>query len=83
MGIDTADLLHIFEPFYRVDQARGAEKGGTGLGLAIVKKMIEIHHGRIKVESISGQGSQFRIFIPAALLPAKMITAVSLDIPHQ
>lgn len=79
MGIDMVDLPHIFEPFYRVDQARSAEKGGTGLGLAIVKKIIEIHQGRIKVESVLGQGSQFQVFIPASLLPVTMISAVALD----
>jgi two-component system phosphate regulon sensor histidine kinase PhoR len=67
IGIDVADLPHIFEPFYRVDQARSAAKGGTGLGLTIVKKIIEIHKASIKVESTSGHGSRFRIIFPASI----------------
>ena len=62
IGIDTVDLPHIFDPFYRADKARTTHNGGTGLGLAIVKKIVERHQGRIEVESKPGQGSRFRIW---------------------
>jgi PAS domain S-box-containing protein len=65
IGIDDTDLPHIFEHFYRADKARTTDKGGTGLGLAIVKKIIEMHHGSIEVESLPGQGSTFRVKLPA------------------
>jgi signal transduction histidine kinase len=57
-------LPHIFDHFFRADKARASNLGGTGLGLAIVKKIIERHQGRIEIESIPGQGSSFRIWLP-------------------
>lgn len=63
-GIDPAHLQHIFEPFFRGDPARGRD-GGTGLGLAIVKAVAEAHGGTVEVESKPGQGSTFRLRLPA------------------
>jgi two-component system phosphate regulon sensor histidine kinase PhoR len=65
IGIEPGDLPHIFDHFYRADKARANHHGGTGLGLAIVKKIIDRHQGRIEIESIPGQGSSFRIWLPA------------------
>jgi PAS domain S-box-containing protein len=64
IGIEPGDLPHIFDHFFRADKARASNLGGTGLGLAIVKKIIERHQGRIEIESIPGQGSSFRIWLP-------------------
>jgi signal transduction histidine kinase len=64
IGIEASDLPHIFNHFYRADKARTTHLGGTGLGLAIVKKIIERHQGRIEIESIPGQGTNFRIWLP-------------------
>lgn len=66
IGIDTSDLPYIFDHFYRADKARATNHGGTGLGLAIVKKIIDRHQGRIEIESIPGQGSSFRIWLPVS-----------------
>lgn len=66
IGIDEDDLPHIFEHFYRADKARPIDAGGTGLGLAIVKKIVNQHRGSIEVESRVGQGSTFRVTLPAA-----------------
>lgn len=71
MGIEEADMAHIFDPFYRADKARATDHGGTGLGLAIAKKIIERHQGRIEVESKPNQGSNFRIRLPPPLLTQK------------
>lgn len=70
MGIESQDLPHLFERFYRVpDRERGSE--GSGLGLAISKKLVEQHNGRIAVESIPGEGTVFRVHLPlTSKLPA-------------
>ena len=64
IGIPKADQSRIFERFYRVDAARSREAGGTGLGLAIAKHLVEVHGGRIWVDSEIGQGSQFNFSVP-------------------
>ncbi|MCR1901712.1 cell wall metabolism sensor histidine kinase WalK [Ligilactobacillus apodemi] len=64
LGMPKKELAHIFERFYRVDKARSRAQGGTGLGLAISKEVIEMHHGRIWVDSTEGKGSTFYISLP-------------------
>ena len=64
LGIPRKDLAHIFERFYRVDKARSREQGGTGLGLAISKEVVELHGGKIWVNSVENQGSTFFIALP-------------------
>lgn len=64
-GIPKEDQSRIFERFYRVDKARSRETGGAGLGLAIVKHLVELHGGRIDVDSTPGKGSKFQILLPA------------------
>ncbi|BCR03516.1 two-component sensor histidine kinase [Desulfuromonas versatilis] len=64
IGIGQQHLPHIFDRFYRVDEARNREVGGTGLGLAIVKWIVAAHGGRIEVRSTPGEGSVFTVYIP-------------------
>jgi two-component system, OmpR family, phosphate regulon sensor histidine kinase PhoR len=64
IGIPKADQPRIFERFYRVDVARSREAGGTGLGLAIAKHLVEVHGGRLWVDSEVGQGSHFHFSVP-------------------
>jgi len=64
IGVAEKDLPHIFERFYRADQARSREPGGSGLGLSIAQWIVESHGGRIEARSTLGQGSLFRICFP-------------------
>ena len=64
IGIPKVDQPRIFERFYRVDAARSREAGGTGLGLAIAKHLVEVHDGRLWVESEVGVGSSFHFSVP-------------------
>ncbi|MEK6666012.1 MAG: ATP-binding protein, partial [candidate division NC10 bacterium] len=63
-GIAPADQQKIFEEFQQADSSSTREKGGTGLGLSIAKRIIELHGGRIWVESSPGKGSTFSFTLP-------------------
>ena len=63
-GIAEADQEKVFEEFHQADSSSTRKKGGTGLGLSIAKKIIELHGGRIWVESSMGNGSTFSFTLP-------------------
>ncbi|MDP9065527.1 MAG: ATP-binding protein [Pseudomonadota bacterium] len=64
VGIPNEALGHVFERFFRVDQARSRDDGGAGLGLAIVKSICAMHGAVIEVQSCVGAGSCFRVLFP-------------------
>ena len=64
VGIDPAELPHIFERFYRGSQANEARGSGSGLGLAIVHSIVDMHGGTVEVESRVGAGSRFVVTLP-------------------
>jgi two-component system sensor histidine kinase/response regulator len=66
IGIPEKNLLHIFEMFYRCSNVGSID--GTGLGLAAVKKCVEVHQGKISVESQEGVGSTFTVVLPNAVV---------------
>lgn len=65
-GLTQSQAEHVFERFYRADQARTRQSGGAGLGLAIVAALVAAHGGNVWVESPPGGGAIFRIAIPLA-----------------
>ena len=66
-GIDEADQAKIFQEFQQVDNSITKMKGGAGLGLAIVKRIVEMHGGRIWIESRLGHGATLSFLVPARL----------------
>jgi signal transduction histidine kinase len=63
-GIPQEHQARIFEQFHQVDSSNTKAKGGTGLGLAIARQIVEMHGGRIWVESTLGKGATFRMELP-------------------
>jgi signal transduction histidine kinase len=70
-GIDSRDVPHIFEPFYRGRHSRERQIQGTGLGLALVKRIMDDLGGRVEVRTAKGQGSQFRLVVPTSTSAAE------------
>ena len=66
IGIAPEHQARVFERFYRVDKSHSKASGGTGLGLSIVKHAMQLHHGRIELESTPGTGTTIRTIFPKA-----------------
>ena len=66
IGIPPEDLRRIFQPYYRGERAKASDASGVGLGLALCRHIVRAHGGRIEVESVVGEGSTFRVVLPAA-----------------
>ncbi len=64
VGIDAKELPHVFDRFYRGSRANEARGSGSGLGLAIVRSVVEMHGGRVMVESRVGSGTTFTVSLP-------------------
>jgi len=75
IGIPPDEVQRIFDEFYQTEEGRRARRGGTGLGLSLTRNFVELHHGRIEVQSVFGEGSCFSLYLPvdydaaAATLP--------------
>ncbi len=64
IGIPKEQLSKIFDRFYQVDNRLSKEYEGTGIGLSLTKELVELHKGKISVESHEGQGSVFTLYLP-------------------
>ena len=64
VGMDAGHLEHVFERFYRVDQARARSTGGMGLGLSIVSAIAQAHGGYASVESEPSKGTSISVTLP-------------------
>jgi two-component system sensor histidine kinase ResE len=79
-GIAQKDLLHVFEPFYRVDKARTrGSSGGSGLGLTIVNEIVKSHHGKISIKSAPRRGTTVTISLPCGTPPKSKNNNIKKD----
>jgi signal transduction histidine kinase len=78
IGIPSAELRHIFEPFYRGQTARSAQIRGTGLGLSLAREAANSIGARITVKSMVGKGSAFTLHIPPAYMNSSTVPVEAL-----
>ena len=76
-GVPEDALTQIFNPFFRVEEARDATGGGSGLGLSIAKRAVQVHHGTITAENAS-PGLRVEITIPLFKAPLPKLLEFSL-----
>lgn len=65
-GIGADAARRVFQPFERIDEARGGDQGGSGLGLSVVAAIVTAHHGTVRVTDTPGGGATFRVELPLA-----------------
>jgi len=70
IGISADELPRVFDEFFRGEKAKQTVQHGTGLGMTIAKRVVDLHGGRIDVESEVGRGTTFRVTLPECALPA-------------
>jgi two-component system phosphate regulon sensor histidine kinase PhoR len=78
-GIPREHLPRLTERFYRVEGQKSGERSGTGLGLAIVKHVVNRHRGGLAVESLTGQGTTFSVYLPQHAAPVRSAPAPALE----
>ena len=85
VGIRPEDIGRIFDEFEQADTAFSRQYGGAGLGLALTRKLVELHGGKVSVESRLGEGSTFTVLVPLVThtekIPEEEVEAVNLNFP--
>ncbi|MFZ0456358.1 MAG: two-component regulator propeller domain-containing protein, partial [Ignavibacteriaceae bacterium] len=85
IGISKENISKIFDRFYQVNGNHTRELEGTGIGLSLTKELVELHKGKISVESVEGRGSIFKILLPLGkehLQPDEICEAEKADAFH-
>lgn len=82
IGIEEADLSHIFEPYYRAQFSDTQTRRGAGLGLTLVHQIVTSHGGRVEVDSKRGEGSSFRMMFPRSQSTAERPLAALEQAPQ-
>ena len=82
IGISDEDLPHVFEEFYRGENAREFAEQGTGLGLSIVKSIADLHGAQIRVESETGRGTTFEVTFPTSAMGSTQTAEEGNDGPY-
>jgi two-component system sensor histidine kinase CpxA len=82
-GVPEAALPKLFNPFYRVDDARGTATGGSGLGLSIASGAVKFHNGSVRARNVEPHGLEVIIELPVAATRASVSAAVQLATPPQ
>ena len=67
IGMTPEEKEHVFDEFYRAKNKYALHVPGTGLGLTLVKRIVELHDGRVSVDSAPGKGSTFTVYLPVML----------------
>src|ERR1019366_3809469 len=80
IGIAPDELQRIFDEFYQTEEGRRARRGGTGLGLSLTRNFVELHHGRIEVQSVAGEGSCFTLYLPVDYEAAAATLPIALPV---
>jgi two-component system sensor histidine kinase CpxA len=80
-GVQPEALEQIFQPFYRIDDARERSAGGVGLGLAITERAIRLHGGRVKAENSPSGGLIVELYLPLKACQSKKTTEGRATLP--
>ena len=79
-GVPPQDLEKIFQPFYRIDDARNRQTGGAGLGLSIADRAVRLHGGRVRASNRAGGGLEVEIRIPASGAGAVSVVSTASEL---
>jgi signal transduction histidine kinase len=77
IGIDAGDIARVCEPFWQAEPVLSRRYGGTGLGMPLVQALVDLHNGRLKIESVIGEGTRVTVEFPVTAEVAGKLLAMS------